>query len=551
MIRKTLAVGIIFLFIITSIAPMVFGFDAEIKDIDSELEAELANLRYMCTTPDGFNEAEYESYKEKLLNSYSKDDTVIIEPFETVITDYSPATVTFGPMDSPWPMKCHDTHHTSQSPYSTADNPFDEIWKFECDWIRGGIIIGDDDTIYFGELGQYLYAINPEGTEKWRYETGGLFWIWSTPAIDEDGTVYVTSYDDYLHAVNPDGTLKWKFCAYDSISSSPAIGDDGTIYFGSMGEGCNIFAVNPNGTEKWHYGTGYYITNDPAIGDDGTVYIGSGDDYFYAMNPNGTLKWRFKTGSYIKGPASIADDGTVYVGSFDDYLYALYPNGTMKWKHNVDYGTESNPSIGSDGTIYCGGKYLYAINPDGTRKWTFDFGSNRHSHQSSPAISADGTIFIGVIIGDDDGGEIVAVNPDGTEKWREHIAENPTAPEAPTIAGETQGHYGESYEYTFVSNDPESQDIRYYIDWGDGSYEDWIGPYSSGQEITVSHIWAEENTYTIQAKAKDTLDVESQWGTLQVTMPVNQHSYPFPLLQRLLERFPNAFPILRNLLLIE
>jgi len=128
---------------------------------------------------------------------------------------------------------------------------------------------------------------------------------------------------------------------------------------------------------------------------------------------------------------------------------------------------------------------------------------------------------------------------------------DPTAPEAPTIAGETQGHYGESYEYTFVSNDPESQDIRYYIDWGDGSYEDWIGPYSSGQEITVSHIWAEENTYTIQAKAKDTLDVESQWGTLQVTMPVNQHSYPFPLLQRLLERFPNAFPILRNLLLIE
>ena len=37
-------------------------------------------------------------------------------------------------------------------------------------------------------------------------------------------------------------------------------------------------------------------------------------------------------------------------------------------------------------------------------------------------------------------------------------------------------------------------------------------------------------------------------GELEVSMPVNQHSYSFPLLQRLLECFPNAFPILRQLL---
>jgi len=27
-----------------------------------------------------------------------------------------------GLMDSPWPMKCYDQYHTSQSPYSTANN---------------------------------------------------------------------------------------------------------------------------------------------------------------------------------------------------------------------------------------------------------------------------------------------------------------------------------------------------------------------------------------------------------------------------------------------
>ena len=577
LIEKILVIATIFLFVFSSIIPMVIGNTIDEKGEDEYFE----NISYKSY--DEYENINFENYRE-----INKGEIIEnCKSFEIGISKRSTQILPLdGPMDSPWPMKCHDLHHTGLSPYSTEDNPLEEMWKFRTtNLVNSGIIIGDDDTIYFGSFDGYLHALNKYGTEKWRYKTGS--WIWSAPAIDEDGTVYVSSLDAKLHAVNPDGTEKWTFGAGASIVSSPAIGVDGTIYFGNMlgGSGYRIYAVNPDGTEKWHYQTGYHVTSDPAIGDDGTIYIGSGDDYLYALNPNGTLKWRFKTGSYIKGPASIADDGTIYVGSWDDYLYALHPNGTMKWKHQIDAGTESNPSIGSDGTIYCGYLYLYAINPDGTRKWTFDFGEDKHSHQSSPAISADGTIFIGVIIGDDDGGEILAVNPDGTEKWRKHIAENevqsspcigsdgtvyvgsasttytgssygylhafgerdPTAPEAPSINGETQGYYGESYDYTFVSNDPENQDIRYYIDWGDTSYEDWIGPYSSGQEITVSHTWDEENTYTIRAKAKDTLDVESPWSTLEVTMPINQQS-SHPFLDWFLERFPNAFPILRQIL---
>jgi len=120
-------------------------------------------------------------------------------------------------------------------------------------------------------------------------------------------------------------------------------------------------------------------------------------------------------------------------------------------------------------------------------------------------------------------------------------------PNKPTIIGPTDGNAGQSYIYTFVSSDPESHDVRYYIDWGDDTYEDWIGPYDSGEEVVVSHIWGEEDTYTIQAKSKDEFDAESDWAYLEVTMPVNQQ-YNFPLLQRLLERFPNAFPILRYLI---
>jgi len=668
--KKYAVVGIVFLFIISSITPMVIGFSTETKDIDNELEAELSNLRYMCTTPDGFNEAEYESYKEELLNSYSKDDTTVVEPVQAVVNDYYPTAVSFGPMDSPWPMKCHDTRHTGLSPYSTVDNPYDEIWKFKTEgWMNSGIVLDDDGVLYFGSYDFYLYAVYPNGTLKWRYGRTGM-WITSSPAIAEDGTVYIGSWDSKLYAVNPDGTEKWSIGMGGNVEASPAIAEDGTIYVGAMGPGDygRINAVNPNGTIKWYYNTGYWITSAPAIADDGTIYIGSGDEYFYAMNPNGTLRWRFKTGDIIRGHPSIGNDGTVYFSSYDDYLYALFPNnGTMKWKTDTDTGDTGGLAIAYDRTIYSGTSDLYAINPNGSIKWIFDFGSNKYAGKSSPAISADGIIYISLIIGSDDGAEILAVNPDGTERWRKWLADhegqssptigsdgtvyvgsstmasgnphgnvhafgrgelaadahgpyigiisepvqftgsasggylpysfhwdfgdeetseeqNPTheysnagnytvtltvtddndtvsvdiswaliresndPPNTPTITGPAEGQYGEPYDYTFTTVDIDGDNVWYYVEWGDGDTEEWIGPYSSSEEVVRSHTWDEQGEFTLMAKAKDIFDAESDWGTLEVTMPINQHSYSFPLLQRLLERFPNAFPILRHLL---
>lgn len=122
------------------------------------------------------------------------------------------------------------------------------------------------------------------------------------------------------------------------------------------------------------------------------------------------------------------------------------------------------------------------------------------------------------------------------------------APDKPEINGPTSGISGEKYNYSFVTNDPERDDVFYQIDWGDGDTEEWIGPYPSGQEVIVSHTWDDRGTYTIKAKARDIFEDESDWEYLEVTMPVNQHSYSFPLLQRILELFPNAFPIIRQIL---
>jgi hypothetical protein len=83
------------------------------------------------------------------------------------------------------------------------------------------------------------------------------------------------------------------------------------------------------------------------------------------------------------------------------------------------------------------------------------------------------------------------------------------APDTPDIEGPTEGKPGIEYNYTFVSTDPEEDDVFYYIDWGDGQFVEWIGPFLSGEQITQCHSWATKGTYTIKAKAKDTNEIES------------------------------------------
>jgi len=144
------------------------------------------------------------------------------------------------------------------------------------------------------------------------------------PAISSDGTVYASSDEGYLYAINPDGSLKWKFKTKGVVWSSPAIAQDGTIYVGS--DDNYLYAINPDGSLKWKFKTGNMVVSSPAIAQDGTIYVGSYDDYLYAINPDGSLKWKFKTGDLVKSSPTIGPDGTVYFGSDDGYLYAIYDN---------------------------------------------------------------------------------------------------------------------------------------------------------------------------------------------------------------------------------
>jgi outer membrane protein assembly factor BamB len=532
--KTCLILGLIILLISPGVNSNIFKNDTKIsvhnKDI---IEALTFISNKNCTI-------EIQKYEEYLSKSFFDVSEKNINLLSETIGTYE-IKGSFDHMNSPWPMKCHDTHHTGRSPYSTADNPYDEVWRFETDgWVETTPTISNDGTIYFGGnfggLPYYLIAITINGSYKWKYKANNLI-MGSSPAIAEDGTIYIGAWDDFLYAINPDGTLKWKFNSKDNIASAPAIGEDGTIYFGGMSPGNRIYAVYPDGTEKWSYPTGDVITSDPAIADDGTVYIGSQDDYLYAMNPNGTMKWRYKTEDHIRGTPSIAEDGTIYVGSVDKHLHAVNPDGTLKWKHNVGDEIATNPSIAEDGTIYGCGNKIWAINPNGTRKWTFNMGNNRHVDASSPAISADGTIYFGTNIGSGEGGEIIALNSDGTEKWRKRIA-GLWVESSPSIGKDGTVYIGSSFDekgylYAFNRADlsatvdgPHYGLIDIPIEFtGDGyggykpySYHWDFGDGETSTEQNPTHTYTTPDNYTVTLTVTDNtsnLSMDSTFAWIQ------------------------------------
>ncbi len=464
------------------------------------------------------------------------------------------------PMDSPWPMYCHDVRHTGRSPYSTAGNPGTEKWRYKLDtdgYFAYFAPIIDDEGISYVHRGD-LYAIYPNGTLKWR--TDLPYWSESTPAIDENGIIYTGFYGgppDLLYAIySSNGSKKWKYRCSGDLDSSPAIGKDGTVYFGDWGH--RFHAVYPNGTAKWVFKAGHIITSSPAIGDDGTIYFGSHDTYFYALNPNGTVKWKYRSGEWNHASPSIGDNGIVYCGLGDGYLYAFYPNnGSVKWKTKLGPSWTS-PVIDSAGTLYLGTfkQRFYAVNSaDGSVKWSYQ-APGRIWFGNAATLSADGTVYFctttmdggtGAFIALDttDGSEQFrisgdgflyesspAIGSDGTvyvgsyRRWDEYgylhaygTQDSNEPPAPPVIEGPDEGWLRTGIGFNVTAVDPDNNPLVYYVDWGDGEVTEWFGdPYPSGDTARVSHVFDEKGAYTVRMKAKDTFDAESTWAEWTITI---------------------------------
>jgi outer membrane protein assembly factor BamB len=156
-----------------------------------------------------------------------------------------------------------------------------EEWELELSSdTLGQAALADDGTIYVSGGGE-VFAVDPSGSVKWRFDSGWL----GSPVIDGDGVIYFTD-GPAVYALNPDGALKWRFAPPAGIRffTSPALAADGTLYLG--GEFA-LLAVHPNGTLKWNLRT-YTPTSAPTIGADGTIYFACGYSALCAVEDVGS-----------------------------------------------------------------------------------------------------------------------------------------------------------------------------------------------------------------------------------------------------------------------
>lgn len=217
--------------------------------------------------------------------------------------------------------------------------------------------------------------MNPNNTLKWEFFVESGYVASSPPIVGGDGTVYCGFYNSgasygRLYAINPNGTEKWHFQVNSEVNT-PAIDGNGAIIFGVPNPVNMVYALNSNGTQKWAsmvIGGGYfsecYVYSPPVIGLDGTIYISS-NRRLTALNPTtGATKWGHNNGvalvetDYANGPV-IDSNGIVYYGSLGVYgsgtLYAIDTVGLrVAWSYDVGSGIASQPIITANGNVVFG-----------------------------------------------------------------------------------------------------------------------------------------------------------------------------------------------------
>jgi len=124
----------------------------------------------------------------------------------------------------------------------------------------------------------------------------------------------------------------------------------------------------------------------------------------------------------------------------------------------------------------------------------------------------------------------------------------PPAPQG--ISGPSSGKTGKELAFKSTITDPDGDNILYKFKVNDEE-TGWLGPVSSGTEVTYKYTFDEEGTYTIKVKAKDEHGLESNWDTsldIEITkakgknvgrfIEMIQNTVLYQLIQRLLEKFP-------------
>lgn len=167
-------------------------------------------------------------------------------------------------------------------------------------------------------------------------------------------------------------------------------------------------------------------------------------------------------------------------------LKVISPSDVIYWGNNglkTAVWSQPNGTADTKDTVEC----VFIPNPEaGT--WTVEVSADeiiQDSHIETPELDADYALVVSPVL---------------------------SAPYPPQVNGPTQGDIGRPIDFTFVTTDPGNSSVSYWVEWGDGSHQEWFGPCTSGVVVTLSHTYSEQGNFTVTAKAKNTIGSESDWS---------------------------------------
>ena len=273
-------------------------------------------------------------------------------------------------------------------------------WVFAISQITygGGALVAPDGTIYQcvrNATINNVYAINPNGTQKWAVKLDAA--IGAFPALSADGVLYCLTNKSTLYALDASsGAIKWQQSLDGATGSAAAIDKAGNVYAGTSAaiysfksnkeqnwklEEVNVteqatFALKDqvlyatlkngglvavdmtNGTKKWTYPTTKGDAYFPIADKNGNVYFTEkGSQTVHAVNASGSKIWEKNVGNNLNySGGALSTDGILYIGtqSNNKVLGLDITNGNIVFEETVGQQVMAAVSIGPDRRLYCG-----------------------------------------------------------------------------------------------------------------------------------------------------------------------------------------------------
>jgi hypothetical protein len=281
---------------------------------------------------------------------------------------------------------------------------------------------------------------------------------------------------------------------------------NGSLQFYKITQLCGIihYSVGTYNDGDWHHVEYWFngITTNPTV----TLYV---DDDLDSSVTHWLCEIAHDDYAKTKIGMHAHSSSSYFTGVIDEFKIIKYPQGNEQLPPSID-----GPKVGVPEVSY---DYTFVTNdPEYDQVWLYiDWGDNNPDEWIGPYESGEEVIVSHEW--EEEG--TYNIKAKSKDIWYHSSWSNPyevkignQAPDIPTIDGNKCGDPGVEYTYEFVSNDNEEDYVFYYVDWGDGTYDDWFGPYESGSVANALHSWDFEDVYDITAKAKDERGSESEWS---------------------------------------